>query len=667
MTNPYLISTPFSETGEKDTILDSAPVNPNDPTWVAGFPTITSTPIAEGGLPPKRTSFNGVLNAITQNIVHQSKGLMYEFDLAYAAKIGGYPLNARLAKTNGDVVVSTIANNANNPNSDMTGWKFSGDTSETYDTQGNLVSQKPIPDYLASISYVDGALVIKDGLLQKLTGGVWRPKDPTYYDFGAKIDGVTDDTAAFIAYHTVFKSAKLPKGRMLLSSIDLDQFKASQTVGINIAGEGTEQSYFDFTGTLGFYSASNTFFRDFGLKNLQVNRKAGDKVGIGVYIGSAGAEQVNFENVTYRGWLIGRATHTWNSSMNGEVFRACTYPFSQYGTSTNISNPYAVNCPSPYMLGYQSTSTGVLSVPSIPYAYSMLSGFAADDCGSGGSVYKFGRCSGITGISLSCERPKGAHVFDFEDMIPTVFSNVVIDNFSMYVTTADTALLGLIKKPTTPAGNIIFNNPKIATDKQIYMVSGDGSGIQFINPQMGNLSFSRISDSAALGLRVNQISYGKDTQQSNELGLSLAANGQTYSRVKNRKGKVLIDATTQKLVIYGGSLSEGLAQGLMTVANIAVNPISKSGNNTNEKAGQILMSSAMDYNASNMAGHLKTVLTGTLTTLTTVTRNTGNTTQLQFDVVIEATSATTRHLLDIDLTYNGISNPNGIAWEIQSK
>ena len=581
---------------------------------------------------------------------------------------GGYLPNSRVMLNNGDIVQNATSGNlTNDPNTDMTGWIKENSSSQIFDEDGNSISIKPIPDYDSSATYVNGSLTIKDGLLQKFTGGVWRAKDPTYYDFGAKIDGVTDDTAAFIAYHTVFKFAKLPKGRMLLSSVDIDQFVTSQSAGIYIEGEGTEQSFFDFTGALGFYSASNTFFRDFNLKNLQVNRKAGDKVGIGVYIGSAGAEQVHFESVTYRGWLIGRATHVWNSSMKNEVFRACKYPFSQYGTSTNISNPYAIQCTSPYMIGYQATSAGVLSVPSIPYAYSLLSGFAADDCGLDGSIYKFGRCSGITAISMSFERPKGAHIFDFEDMVPTGFSNIVFGNFSAYITTADTAILGLIKKPLTPYGNIVFNNPKISTDKQIYLVNGDGDGIQFINPQMNNSSFARITDVVSLGLKVNDISYGKDTRQSGEIGLTVGANSQNYSRVKNRKGKVMIDATTQKLVIYGGSLSEGLAQGLMTVANITVSPLNKGGNNTNEKSGQILISSAMDYNAGSMAGHLKTILTGTLTALTTVTRNTANTTHLQFDVVIEAVRSDTRHFLDIDLTYNGISNPTGLSWEIQSK
>lgn len=136
MTNPYLISTPFSDAGDKQDILDSAPIDPNDPTWSAGFPTITSTPIAEGGLPPKRISFNGVLNAITQNIVHQSKGLMYEFDAEYAVKIGGYPIGAELVLSNGDTVKSTIDNNMTNPNTDMTGWIKTNDASQIIDASG---------------------------------------------------------------------------------------------------------------------------------------------------------------------------------------------------------------------------------------------------------------------------------------------------------------------------------------------------------------------------------------------------------------------------------------------------------------------------------------------------------------------------------------------------
>lgn len=122
MPKPTLISTPFATAGDKNTIQESVPLEPNNPTWEEGFPEITSTPVSEGGLPPKRLDFNGVLNAVTDNIVHQTKGLSYEFDAAYAAKIGGYPLHAELVLTNGDKVKSTVANNTTDPNVDMTGW-----------------------------------------------------------------------------------------------------------------------------------------------------------------------------------------------------------------------------------------------------------------------------------------------------------------------------------------------------------------------------------------------------------------------------------------------------------------------------------------------------------------------------------------------------------------
>src|SRR5690606_25512021 len=117
------------------------------------------------------------------------------------------------------------------------------------------------------------------------------------------------------------------------------------------------------------------------------------------------------------------------SSFKNEVFRVCKYPFAAYGTSTNVSNPYAIQCTSPYMLGYQSTLEGVLSIPSIPYAYSLLSGFAADDCGADGSIYKFGRVSGITLMACSTERAQGTHIFDLEELTASSFSSLNVFDF----------------------------------------------------------------------------------------------------------------------------------------------------------------------------------------------------------------------------------------------
>lgn len=144
MTNPTLISTPFAQNGDKSVIQETTGSEPNSATWEAGFPLITSEPISTGGLPPKRVDFNGALNAITDNIVHQSKGVMYEFDAAYAAKIGGYPLNARLVLTTGEIVRNTLESNINDPNIDMTGWVKDLSANQIEDSRG--VTQQDIND-----------------------------------------------------------------------------------------------------------------------------------------------------------------------------------------------------------------------------------------------------------------------------------------------------------------------------------------------------------------------------------------------------------------------------------------------------------------------------------------------------------------------------------------
>lgn len=46
----------------------------------------------------------------------------YEFNSEYASEIGGYPLNARITLSNGDIVRSTLSGNTNNPNVNMVGW-----------------------------------------------------------------------------------------------------------------------------------------------------------------------------------------------------------------------------------------------------------------------------------------------------------------------------------------------------------------------------------------------------------------------------------------------------------------------------------------------------------------------------------------------------------------
>lgn len=122
---PKLIKTPFAAeaaAGYRTDIQETTGEAPNSATYQVGFPPNTMQSITAGGIPPKGADMNGILYDITDNIVFQTQGGRYGFDSAYATAIGGYPLNAILQLNDGTEVISTIANNTNDPNSNMTGW-----------------------------------------------------------------------------------------------------------------------------------------------------------------------------------------------------------------------------------------------------------------------------------------------------------------------------------------------------------------------------------------------------------------------------------------------------------------------------------------------------------------------------------------------------------------
>ncbi|MDC5415059.1 hypothetical protein NRA32_05445, partial [Acinetobacter baumannii] len=129
--------------------------------------------------------------------------------------------------------------------------------------------------------------------------------------FGAQCDGVTDDTNAVIAALKVLKTIHFSNKIKLTQPIDIDPFKVGQTLGITITGDGTESSYLEFYGcNFGFYSATNTFLRDLSFNGFQIQNADNNQIGIGVYIGTGCAEQINISSVKYSGWKFGRATHT---------------------------------------------------------------------------------------------------------------------------------------------------------------------------------------------------------------------------------------------------------------------------------------------------------------------------------------------------------------------
>lgn len=134
------------------------------------------------------------------------------------AKSGGYELGATVKLANGETAKSTIYGNANNPNVDMTGWFL--ENSDTVITVGSIEDIKILPvwdgrtvfvkSYLLGLNKGVGTFVwdststLADngGTVIQVTGvttGRWIRQLESYvtpYMFGAKGDGVTDDTVS---------------------------------------------------------------------------------------------------------------------------------------------------------------------------------------------------------------------------------------------------------------------------------------------------------------------------------------------------------------------------------------------------------------------------------------------------------------------------------------
>ena len=94
-------------------------INPGFASLNDGFPPLTMTPIAAGGVPPFGQDMNGILNQITEVLQWQQAGGYWQFDANFAAAIGGYPLGAVLSSkvVLGRQWMSTVDNNMTDPDS----------------------------------------------------------------------------------------------------------------------------------------------------------------------------------------------------------------------------------------------------------------------------------------------------------------------------------------------------------------------------------------------------------------------------------------------------------------------------------------------------------------------------------------------------------------------
>ncbi|WP_227242382.1 hypothetical protein [Paraburkholderia caribensis] len=124
---PTLVPLAFAANGTKNTIPEASQIGitPGAASLNDGFPPLTFTPVAAGGIPPAGADFNGILNLLSQTIRWKNAGGQFGYNSAFAndTNVGGYPKGALLLKSGGNGFwLCTADNNTTNPDSGGANW-----------------------------------------------------------------------------------------------------------------------------------------------------------------------------------------------------------------------------------------------------------------------------------------------------------------------------------------------------------------------------------------------------------------------------------------------------------------------------------------------------------------------------------------------------------------
>lgn len=121
--SPSLIPIPFANSGARNTIPTMPPSTPGLASLESGFPPVTMTPVAAGGIPPSGMDFNGILNLLSDSVRWFQAGGSFSYNAEFSTAIGGYPLGAVLLSADGSGFWrSAINNNTSNPDGGGSGW-----------------------------------------------------------------------------------------------------------------------------------------------------------------------------------------------------------------------------------------------------------------------------------------------------------------------------------------------------------------------------------------------------------------------------------------------------------------------------------------------------------------------------------------------------------------
>lgn len=144
------------------------------PNW-GGVRQLETNEYATGGL-------NGNMNEQAKSLAGQN---MYSrlyaglpFDPAFTVQVGGFPIGGKAALENGDIVKSTIPNNINNPNVDMTGWV--NQNKDLKDTVNKIAPLDTISTGVDATPFLQSLInAMPDGMTLDLLGKTFTVKKNT--------------------------------------------------------------------------------------------------------------------------------------------------------------------------------------------------------------------------------------------------------------------------------------------------------------------------------------------------------------------------------------------------------------------------------------------------------------------------------------------------------
>lgn len=119
---PSKLVLPFANGGSKNSIpvASQIGITPGAASLTDGFPPLTMTPVAAGGVPPSGLDMNGILYEISAIIRWANAGGGYSFDATFATdtNVNGYPKGARIMRADGlGYWFNTVENNVTDPES----------------------------------------------------------------------------------------------------------------------------------------------------------------------------------------------------------------------------------------------------------------------------------------------------------------------------------------------------------------------------------------------------------------------------------------------------------------------------------------------------------------------------------------------------------------------